>query len=125
MLAAWAVNQKSQCPFNNPTQSTIKPPHIMARNKKLLAALQAHKGQDYKLEKQKKLHKQATRKKKSSSHVQISKFTDGPIGEAPVNDTKLEAERDSEGWESDESKNVVAVAVCWRISVGSLLPLTD
>lgn len=91
----------------------------MARNSKLLAALDAHKGRDYKLEKQKRLQKQAMGKKKSDPHVQISGAEDGLIDEAPVNGSKIE------GWESSESENAVAAAVSWGINVGSLLPLTD
>lgn len=97
----------------------------MARRSKLLAALEAHKGRDYKLERQKKLQKHAIKKKKSNLQVQTLDTEDGQIGGAPVDGNTLEAEAYSEGWESDESGNAVAAAVGWHIAVESLLLLTN
>ena len=95
----------------------------MAKKSKLLAALDAHKGRDYKVEKQKKLQKQAAKKKDSNPQVQsLDADNHGPIGGGPVNGPKLEPEEDSEGWESHESRNAMAEAVCWFMGLGPLTP---
>ena len=91
----------------------------MAKKSKLLAALDAHKGRDYELKKQKKLQKQAA-KKKSSPQLQSSDVDGGPPGAALVNGTGSEPEVESEGWESKEDENAVAGAVCWYF--GSSIP---
>ena len=83
----------------------------MAKRSKLLAALDAHRGKDYKLEKQKKLQKQAASKKKSNPRLQSSDPADGPIGGTPIYSSTLEALHDSEGWESDESEDATTGAV--------------
>ncbi|KAL2048103.1 hypothetical protein N7G274_000014 [Stereocaulon virgatum] len=75
----------------------------MAKSK-LLAALDAHRGRDHKLEKQKKLQKQAAKRRKSKvpdtdtdSHgnEKVKKNTNGSLA-------MFEAE--SDGWHSDESE---------------------
>ena len=94
---------------HNTTQHNLT---TMAKKGKLLVALDAHKGRDYKLEKQKKLQKQAARKKKSDPRILDP--DDGPIGGAPINGTVLAAEADSEAWESDESEDITVEAVRLR-----------
>ena len=84
----------------------------MAKKSKLLAALDAHKGRDYKLEKQKKLQKQAAKKKVSNSQLQSLDGDNGQVGGAPINGSRLGLEEDSEGWESDKSEHAMAQAVC-------------
>ena len=80
----------------------------MAKSK-LLSALDSHQGRDYKLEKQKKLQKQAAKKKKSKDPI-----TDGEEKEsiqALTNGKPTEPEIESEGWESDESEAAEDTAV--------------
>ena len=84
----------------------------MAKKSKLLAALDAHKGRDYKLEKQKKLQKQAERRKTSKVSKDAS---DGEsIGEdgAQLDGKKSRLEEESDGWESDESEEAAPIEVC-------------
>ena len=64
----------------------------MAKRSKLLAALDAHKGRDFKVEHQKKQQKQAERRKRSKATK--------PDAE-PGN---VENDGESDGWESDESE---------------------
>ena len=75
----------------------------MAKSK-LLTALDAHRGRNYKVEKQKKLQKQAAKKKRSNPPVQIDseQKEDGETEVNGITVPMLEAE--SEGWESDESE---------------------
>lgn len=82
----------------------------MAKKSKLLAALEAHKGKDYKLEKQKILQKKAEKRKKTKQREQ-SKDTEE--GEKTPEDKESIVQPDavSEGWESDESENVAPAAV--------------
>ena len=94
----------------------------MAKKSKLLAALDAHKGRDYMLEKQRKLQKQAARKRKSHLQVPNPDGEDGPIGGAAANGANTEFETNGQGWESDKSQDTVAGAVCWRISLGNFTP---
>ena len=81
----------------------------MARKGKLLAALDAHKGRDYRLEKQKKQQKQAAKKKRtkaSESSLEENKNVEAQaIGILSVH------EAESDGWESDESEAAEATAV--------------
>lgn len=78
--------------------------HItMAKKSKLLAALDAHKGRDYKLEKQKKLQKQAAKKKRShptqeekTAIEEKENLPNPPSGITAVPGIE------SDGWESDE-----------------------
>ena len=84
----------------------------MAKKSKLLAALDAHKGRDFKKERQKKLQKQAERRKKTKSVEKGSDDESGSGGEsesgqaggAQVGDTPAQLDTESEGWETDESE---------------------
>lgn len=71
----------------------------MAKKSKLLAALDAHKGRDYKLEHQKKLQKQAERRKCST------------VTKPDVENPDLEIDAENSGWESDESEAVEPMTV--------------
>lgn len=80
---------------------------------KLLAALDAYRGRDYKLENQKRLQKQAVKRKKSKvpdtdSHgnERVEKDTNGSLAMA---------EAESDGWQSDESEHAESAPV-WRAS---------
>ena len=75
----------------------------MAKSK-LLTALDAHRGRNYKVEKQKKLQKQAAKKKRSKPPVpnDSEQKEDGETEVNGITVSMLEAE--SEGWESDESE---------------------
>lgn len=86
------------------------------RKSKLLAALDAHKGIDHKLERQKKLQKQAAKKKRLSQRPEDSHDDISVTGEiqAHVSNSQLE-EIESDGWESDESMHVVHTAVIYPI----------
>jgi len=83
----------------------------MAKKSKLLAALDTHKGRDYKLEKQKKLQKQAGRRKKSRPQPQQSNVKDEKEGGARVDGILKGSGTESEGWESEESEEAVPIAV--------------
>ena len=81
------------------------PPRIdydpsMAKRSKLLAALDAHKGVNHKLENQKKQQKQAE-KRKRSKEARTAAEPDEAKGGA-----------ESEGWESDESELAELKTVC-------------
>ena len=84
----------------------------MAKKSKLLAALDAHKGRDFKKEHQKKLQKQAERRKKTKSVEKGSDDESGSGGEseseqasgAQVDATPAQLDTESEGWETDESE---------------------
>ena len=83
----------------------------MPKKSKLLAALDAHKGKDYKLEKQKKLQKQAGKRKKLK-HIS----EEPPIGDTDttidVNGIIPQLDEGSEGYETDESGDApVAVSL--------------
>lgn len=73
----------------------------MAKSK-LHSALDSHQGRDYKLEKQKKLQKQAAKKKKSKAPTSDGEEKENI--EALTNGKLTEPELESEGWESDESE---------------------
>lgn len=81
----------------------------MAKKSKLLAALDAHKGRDYKLEKQKKQQKQAA--KKNRTKVPGLNLEEKENVEAHANGTTSMPEAESDGWESDESEAAEATAV--------------
>lgn len=85
----------------------------MAKKSKLLAALDAHKGRDYKLEKQKKLQKQAEKGKMSkvSKDTSDSEHTGEDGARLNGKEPRL-AEEESEGWESDESEQAAPIEVC-------------
>lgn len=80
----------------------------MAKKSKLLTALDAHKGRDYRLDKQKKLQKQAIKKKKSNTELQKQGEYDEPT---PASGSIAQLGLESEGWESDESENAIDVTV--------------
>lgn len=82
----------------------------MAKKGKLLTALDAHKGRDYKLEKQKKQQKQAAKKKRTKAPR--SNLDEKENVEAQANGTASMPEVESDGWESDESAAAEDTAVC-------------
>ncbi len=90
----------------------------MAKKGKLLAALDAHKGRDYRLEKQKKQQKQAVKKKRTKAPR--SQFEEKENIEAHVNGTASMPEAESDGWESDESEAAEATVVC-QVSATSII----
>lgn len=75
----------------------------MSRKSKLLAALDAHKGRDYQAEKQKKLQKQAAKRKAEKAEVQQDALERPEIHMNGANGIP-ELSEESEGWESDESE---------------------
>ncbi|KAL9062838.1 MAG: hypothetical protein Q9161_009729 [Pseudevernia consocians] len=81
----------------------------MAKKGKLLAALDAHKGRDYRLEKQKKQQKQAAKKKRTKAPG--SKFEERENVESLANGTVSMPEAESDGWESDESEAAEATVI--------------
>lgn len=87
----------------------------MAKKSKLLAALDAHKGRDYRLEKQKKLQKQAAKRKKARLQTQSTEaeieHEEETTADVPVNGTGHDLEDESEGWESDESEDALSQTV--------------
>ena len=85
----------------------------MAKSK-LLTALDAHRGRDYKVEKQKKLQKQAAKKKKSKAPVSNHLEEEAGV-ESEVNGTIPMPEAESEGWESDESSTAEPGPVCGNV----------
>lgn len=85
----------------------------MAKSK-LLTALDAHRGRNYKVEKQKKLQKQATKKKKSKAPILNSLEQEKDV-ETEVNGTISMPEAESEGWESDESEAAEPGPVCGTV----------
>lgn len=87
----------------------ISAQHTMAKKGRLLAALDAHKGRDYKLEKQKNQQKQAAKKNRSRASGSI--IQEKETVEAHVNGTASMPEDESDGWESDESEAAEASAV--------------
>ena len=82
----------------------------MAKKGRLLGALEAHRGRDYKLEKQKKQQKQAAKKKRTKDPG--SDLEEIENVEAQANGTSFMPEIESDGWESDESEVAEATAVC-------------
>lgn len=89
----------------------------MAKKGKLLAALDAHKSRDYKLEKQKKLQKQAAKKKRTKAPG--SNLEEKGSVDTQANGIPSMPEAESDGWESDKSEAAGATAVC-RTSVEHL-----
>ena len=81
----------------------------MAKSK-LIAALDTHRGRDYKLENQKKLQKQAAKRKKSKARESNSEEKENV--KADTNGLLAMPEAESDGWESDESKAAEPTAVC-------------
>ncbi|MCJ1281583.1 rRNA-processing protein and EBNA1-binding protein ebp2 [Xylographa opegraphella] len=76
----------------------------MARKSKLLAALDAHQGKDYKLEKQKSLQKDAAKRKRIKAAAQNGADNAGSGPEAVENDVQQQLGVESEGWESDDDE---------------------
>ena len=75
----------------------------MAKSK-LLTALDAHRGRNYKVEKQKKLQKQAAKKKRSKPPAQ-NNSEQKEDDETEVNGITVPMPgAESEGWESEESE---------------------
>ena len=75
----------------------------MAKKSKLLAALDAHKGRNYELERQKSLQKKAEKRKKAKAEAKSLEV------EVLVEDNVSgngSAAQDSEGWESEGSGDV-------------------
>lgn len=92
----------------------------MAKKSKLLAALDAHQGRDYKLEKQKKLQKQAAKKIRTKApRSSLSSLEEKENAEVQANSTLPMPQDESDGWESDESEAAGETAVC-RASVEQL-----
>lgn len=88
--------------------------YTMAKKSKLLAALDAHKGRDYKLEKQKKLQRQAVKRKKARLQIQSaeaeSEIEAETKTEIPING-RHELGEESEGWESDGGEDALPQTV--------------
>ena len=89
----------------------------MAKRSKLLAALDTHRGRDYKSEKQKKLQKQAAKKIRTKAPGSILEEKENAGVQA--NSTLPMPQDESDGWESDESEAAGEIAVC-RASVEHL-----
>lgn len=100
------VRRNNFCSNSPPTKVTNK----MVKKSKLLAALDAHKGKDYKLEKQKILQKKAEKRKKTKQREQSEDTEEGE--EKPEAKKSIVEPDGSEGWESDESENAAPAAVC-------------
>ncbi|KAL9130878.1 MAG: hypothetical protein Q9175_006914 [Cornicularia normoerica] len=81
----------------------------MAKKGKLLAALDAHKSRDYKLEKQKKLQKQAAKKKRTKAPG--SNLEEKGSVDTQANGIPSMPEAESDGWESDKSEAAGATAI--------------
>ena len=81
----------------------------MAKSK-LLAALDTHKGRNIKLEKQRKLEKEAAKRKKSKAPLSELEEKENLV--IPTNGEKRPIESESEVWKSDESEAAEATIVC-------------
>lgn len=83
----------------------------MAKRSKLLAALDTQQGKDYKLERHKKLRKQADKRKNSRpQQKQLEAENDRGDG-ARSNDVLKGSGTDSEGWESEAGEETAPIAV--------------
>ena len=82
----------------------------MAKKGKLLIALDAHKGRDYKLVKQMRLQKQAAKKKRAKAKRPDwegkGNVEARPSATAPVHEVQ------SDSWDSDESEAAQYTFVC-------------
>lgn len=76
----------------------------MAKKSKLLAALDAHQGRDFKQEHQKKMQKQAERRKKSKPEDDLSESESEAAVGTKVHNISAQTDAESEGWETDESE---------------------
>ena len=84
----------------------------MAKKSKLLAALDAHKGVDHELERQKKLQKQAARRKRSRAAAKLR--NGGPANgevDAEVNG-KEERPQKENGYQSEDESEDDSTTVC-------------
>ena len=86
----------------------------MARKSKLLAAFDAHKHRDYRLEKQKKSQKQAEKRKKSRATRDKSDGDDDKNVTLEHKDDSSRPPDESDGWESIESEEAPADVVHHR-----------
>lgn len=95
----------------------------MAKKSKLLAALDVQQGRDSKLEKQKKLQKQATKREKARPQPQRTEAEienedeERTEGDIPANGAEEQFEDDSAGWESDESEDAIPPTVGGSVSL--------
>ncbi len=82
----------------------------MAKKSKLLTALDAHKGKDYKLERQKILQKKAERKKKLNT-LQKREDAESREDAIDIESSRPAPEADNGSWESDQNEEAAPVAV--------------
>ena len=87
----------------------------MVTKGKLLIALDAYKGRDYRLKKQMKQQKQAAKTKRT--RAQRSNSEEKENLEARPNGTASVREIESDGWESDESEAAQDTIVCRAIVI--------
>ena len=80
----------------------------MVKKGKLLVALDAYKGRDYRLEKQMKQQKQAAKTKRTRAQRSNSEEKEN---------VEARPEVESDGWESDESESARDTIVCRAIVV--------
>lgn len=91
--------------ITTPRLSKNKGPPKMAKKSKLLAALDAQKGRDFKKEHHKKMQKQAERRKKTKPVLDgASEDESEAASGAQVDGTSAQLDAESEGWETDESE---------------------
>lgn len=83
----------------------------MARKSKLLAALYAHKGGDYKVEKQKKMQKEAEKRKRSRATRDKSNGEEDENIKTELKGDSIRIADESDGWESAESEESRAEVV--------------
>ena len=87
----------------------------MARKGKLLAALDIHKGRDFKLERQKRLQKQAEKKRKSkviAKEGQPTATDEEEDAGAVAQSNRTHVDGESDEWASDESEAALPEHVC-------------
>lgn len=82
----------------------------MVKKSKLLEALDAYKGRDYRVEKQMKQQKQAAKMKRT--RAQRPNFEEKENIEARPNGMASMPDVKSDGWESDESEAAQDTTVC-------------
>ena len=82
----------------------------MTKKSKLLAALDAHRGRDYKLERQKKQRKEAGKRKKVRQ-LQPSNAENEGRGSAPTSGTFEGQDIESDGWGSEGSEGAASPVV--------------
>ena len=116
ILSRWAKSLLQKL-FAQPQIRQTYAHRAMSKKSKLLAALDAHQGRDYKSEKQKKLQKQAA--KKIRTKAPRSSLEEKENAEVQANSTLPMPQDESDGWESDESEAEGETAVC-RASVEHL-----